>query len=96
MTVIDSDINPNSEAKRQRETEEAYRERATQRGKLLPRERLSRLLDPGSPFVEIGSIAGYNMVGDKDGATAGGNLIAGVGYVSGRRCLVIVWIRSLS
>ncbi len=74
-----------------RNGEERYRERATKAGKLLPRERLAHLLDPGAPFLELNSIAGYQMLGDKDGTTAGGNLIMGIGFVSGRRCLVMVW-----
>ncbi|MGA1758996.1 MAG: acyl-CoA carboxylase subunit beta, partial [Pseudomonadales bacterium] len=44
-----------------RASEERYRERAEKRGKLLPRERLAHLLDPGSPFLELSSIAGYLM-----------------------------------
>ncbi len=71
--------------------EAAYTERARSRGKLLPRERLSRLLDRGAPFLELSSIAGYRMFGDTDGSIAGGNLIAGIGFISGRRCLVVVW-----
>ena len=74
-----------------RASEERYRTRAEKRGKLLPRERLAHLLDPGAPFLELSSIAGYLMNGDKDGSTAGGNIIVGIGYVSGRRVLVIVW-----
>jgi len=74
-----------------RASEERYRERAEKRGKLLPRERLAHLLDPGSPFLELSSIAGYLMNGDKDGSTAGGNIIVGIGYVAGRRVLVMVW-----
>lgn len=69
----------------------AYEERARKRGKLLPRERLSRLLDRGAPFLELSPIAGYQMFGDTDGSTAGGNLIAGIGFIAGRRCLVTVW-----
>ncbi|MDY6829401.1 MAG: carboxyl transferase domain-containing protein, partial [Pseudomonadota bacterium] len=72
-------------------TEEAYRPRAEKRGKLLPRERLAALLDPGSPFIELSSIGGYKMYGDTDGSTAGGNLICGIGMVSGRRTAVLVW-----
>ena len=74
-----------------RNGEERYRERASKAGKLLPRERLAHLLDPGTPFLELNTIAGYQMLGDKDGTTAGGNLISGIGFVSGRRCLVMVW-----
>ncbi|MDD9935262.1 MAG: hypothetical protein OXT09_16745, partial [Myxococcales bacterium] len=71
--------------------EAAYTERALSRGQRLPRERLSRLLDRGAPFLELSSIAGYRMFGDTDGSIAGGNLIAGIGFISGRRCLVVVW-----
>lgn len=74
-----------------RKGEERYRERATKAGKLLPRERLAHLLDPGTPFLELNSIAGYQMLGDTDGTTAGGNLIVGIGFVSGRRVMVMVW-----
>jgi geranyl-CoA carboxylase beta subunit len=76
---------------RQHETELAYGPRAAKAGKLLPRERLARLLDPGSPFVELCPIAGYGMFDDTDGRYSGGKLIAGIGYVSGRRVLVVVW-----
>ena len=41
--------------------------------------------------MELCSIAGYGMYGDEDGASAGGNLLAGIGFISGRRCLVVVW-----
>ena len=74
-----------------RQSEERYRERAAKRGKLLPRERLAHLLDPGAPFVELSSIAGFGMNGDKAGESAGGNIIVGIGYVSKRRVLVMVW-----
>lgn len=59
------------------------------RKKLLPKERLSLLLDPGAPFLELSGLAGYKMYDDKDGSGAGGS-IAGIGYVSGKRCMVIV------
>ena len=74
-----------------RSSEERYRARATKSGKLLPRERLAHLLDEGAPFLELSSIAGYGMDGDTDGSSAGGNIIVGIGFVSGRRCLVMVW-----
>jgi geranyl-CoA carboxylase beta subunit len=76
---------------RQLATELEYRDRARKSGKLLPRERLALLLDPGSPFLELCSIAGYAMYDDGDGRYSGGKLIAGIGFVSGRRCLVVVW-----
>ena len=59
------------------------------RGQLLPRQRVERLLDRGSPFLEFSTLAGYKMHDDdgKSGIAGGGNII-GVGFVSGRRCLV--------
>ena len=59
------------------------------RGQILPRERLNLLLDAGSPFLELSSLAGYKLHDDKDGTLAGGGIIAGIGYVAGVRCLVI-------
>ncbi len=76
---------------KQLETELEHRPRAREKGKLLPRERLALLLDRGAPFVELCSIAGYGMFDDSDGRFSGGKLIAGIGHVSGRRCLVVVW-----
>jgi len=63
------------------------RERHTARGKLLPRERLARLLDPGSPFLEIGQFAAFGCYGEE---IASAGLIAGVGRVSGTECVVVV------
>lgn len=69
---------------------EAVRERYAKRGQLLPRERLNLLLDQGAPFLELSSLAGFKMYDDKDGTGAGAGTIAGIGYVSGVRCMVIV------
>ena len=71
-----------------RTNEEKSRAKFEKRGKLLPRERLNLLLDQDSPFIELCALAGYKMYDDKDGSTAGGGLIAGIGYVSGIRCIV--------
>jgi 3-methylcrotonyl-CoA carboxylase beta subunit len=60
--------------------------RHTSRGKLLPRERVNRLLDPGSPFLEIGQLAAFGMYDD---AAPGAGLIAGIGRVSGRQVMVV-------
>ena len=61
------------------------------RGQLLPRERVARLLDRGSPFLELSRLAGLNMH-DDDGkkSVLGGGSIIGVGVVAGKRCLVSV------
>ncbi|MDF8333656.1 carboxyl transferase domain-containing protein [Novosphingobium cyanobacteriorum] len=61
------------------------RERHVSRGKLLPRDRVERLLDPGSPFLEIGQLAANGMYGDE---VPGAGIIAGVGRVSGRQCMI--------
>ncbi len=66
------------------------KEKFLKRKKLLPRERLNRLLDAGSPFLELMPLAGYKMHDDKDGSGAGGGVIAGIGYVEGIRCLISV------
>ncbi|WP_372964379.1 acyl-CoA carboxylase subunit beta [Marinobacter sp.] len=68
---------------------EAAREKFTKRGKLLPRDRINRLLDRGSEFLELCSLAGYKMHDDKDGSMAGGGIIAGIGTVAGVRCLIL-------
>jgi 3-methylcrotonyl-CoA carboxylase beta subunit len=65
---------------------EATRERHTGRGKLLPRERVRMLLDPGSPFLEMSQFAAYGMYDDN---IAGAGIITGVGRVAGRECVVI-------
>ena len=68
---------------------EAARERLEKRGQLLPRERLSLLLDPGMPFLELGTLAGYCMdTPDPERSVPGGGFIAGIGHVNGVRCLV--------
>lgn len=67
---------------------ESAREKFTKREKLLPRDRINRLLDRGTSFLELCSLAGYKMHDDKDGSQAGGGIIAGIGTVSGVRCLI--------
>ncbi len=62
------------------------RERHTARGKLLPRERVTGLLDPGSPFLEIAPLAAFGMYGDD---IHGAGLIAGIGRVQGREVMVV-------
>jgi 3-methylcrotonyl-CoA carboxylase beta subunit len=65
---------------------EAARERHVARGKLLPRERVDRLIDPGSPFLEVGALAAFGLYDD---AAPSAGLIAGVGRVSGREVMVV-------
>ncbi|PTR13212.1 MULTISPECIES: carboxyl transferase domain-containing protein [unclassified Novosphingobium] len=61
------------------------RSRHTARGKLLPRDRVERLLDPGSPFLEVGQLAANGLYNDE---VPGAGIIAGIGRVSGRQCMV--------
>jgi len=62
------------------------RARHLSRGKMLPRDRVANLLDPGSPFLEVGATAGHGMY---DGAAPGGGVIAGIGRVKGREVMVV-------
>jgi geranyl-CoA carboxylase beta subunit len=75
---------------RTRSASEASRARFEKRGQLLPRERIALLLDPGRPFLELSTLAGYGLdVPDPDRSVAGGGLITGIGYVSGVRCMIV-------
>ena len=62
-------------------------ERHISRGKLLPRERINYLIDPGSPFLEFSSLAAYGHYNDE---APGSGLITGIGRVNGRECVLIV------
>ena len=65
------------------------RERFHKRGQLLPRERVALVLDPGAPFIELSTLAGYMFdVPDAGKSVPGGGLIAGIVFVSGIRCMV--------
>jgi 3-methylcrotonyl-CoA carboxylase beta subunit len=64
----------------------AIRERHEARGKLLPRQRVERLLDLGSPFLEIGQLAAFDLY---DGEAPGAGIICGIGRVSGRETMII-------
>jgi acetyl-CoA carboxylase carboxyltransferase component len=59
-----------------------------EKGKLTARQRIDYLVDKGSAFVEIGSFAGWEMYEEYGGCPAGGT-VAGVGYVSGRQCVIV-------
>jgi 3-methylcrotonyl-CoA carboxylase beta subunit len=65
---------------------ETVRTRHKARGKLLPRERVDRLLDPGSPFLEIGQLAAFGLYEDQ---APGAGVIAGVGRVAGREVMIV-------
>ncbi len=65
---------------------DAARERHVARGKMLPRDRVAALLDPGSPFLEVGATAGHGMY---EGVAPCGGVIAGVGRVAGRLAMVV-------
>src|SRR6201984_2416050 len=65
--------------------EEARRKHLS-RGKLLPRERVQRLLDPGTPFLELSQLAAYGMY---DNAAPGAGVVTGVGRVAGRECMIV-------
>lgn len=58
------------------------------RGKLLARERINGLLDPGSPFLELSTLAGHGMYGSEEGVPCGG-VVTGIGRVSGIECMVV-------
>jgi 3-methylcrotonyl-CoA carboxylase beta subunit len=70
---------------------EAARAKHVARGKLLPRERVQMLLDPGTPFLEIAPLAALGMYPDKDGSDSApsAGVIAGIGRVSGVDCVVV-------
>ena len=64
----------------------AARDRHLARGKLLPRERVERLVDPGAPFLELSPLAAYGLYGG--GVNAAG-IITGIGRVAGRECMIV-------
>jgi 3-methylcrotonyl-CoA carboxylase beta subunit len=65
---------------------ERSRERHLSRGKLLPRDRVMQLIDPGSPFLELSPLAAYGLYDDE---INGAGLITGIGRIEGRECLVV-------
>ena len=65
---------------------EAARQKHLSRGKLLPRERVEMLLDPDTPFLEIGALAALDMY---DNAAPGAGMIAGIGRVQGVECMIV-------
>src|SRR5688500_18897993 len=65
---------------------ESARQKHTDRGKLLVRDRVDRLLDPGSPFLELAPLAAYGLY---DGDVPAAGVVAGIGRVAGRECVVV-------
>jgi 3-methylcrotonyl-CoA carboxylase beta subunit len=66
--------------------DERSRKRHTSRGKLLPRDRVEHLLDPGTPFVELSPLAAFGMY---DGDIHAAGIITGIGRVEGRECVIV-------
>lgn len=80
---------------RAREASQRSAERFANRGQLLPRERLTRLLDPGAPFLELQNMAGFGVTDNgseaaRETSVPGANQIAGIGFVSSTRCMIVV------
>jgi 3-methylcrotonyl-CoA carboxylase beta subunit len=67
---------------------ERARARHTARGKLLPRDRIDRLLDPGSPFLELAPLAALGLYEEHGGPIPSAGIIAGIGRIRGRLCVV--------
>ena len=88
MNLIDK---TNKLVKRAKDTSDKKRQRFEERGQLTPRDRLNALLDPESEFLELYNMANY-LVDDPNPETSipGGDIITGIGFVSGIRCLVMV------
>jgi len=70
---------------------ELARKKHTDRSKLLPRDRVQLLLDPGTPFLEFSQLAAYGMYPEKSGqdAAPGAGIITGIGSVAGQECIII-------
>jgi 3-methylcrotonyl-CoA carboxylase beta subunit len=66
--------------------DQAARDKHSARGKMLPRERVRSLLDPGSPFLEIGQLAAWGKYG---GDVHSASIICGIGRVAGRECVIV-------
>src|SRR3979411_1283608 len=74
---------------RTRAASAAAKNRFHKRGQLLPRERVALVLDPGTPFIALATLAGYMFdVSDAEKSVPGGGLIAGIGFVAGIRCMI--------
>jgi 3-methylcrotonyl-CoA carboxylase beta subunit len=67
----------------------AARAKHTARGKLLARDRIDLLLDPGSGFLEVGTLASYDMYGEGSFAVPSAGIITGIGHINGRPCVIV-------
>jgi acetyl-CoA carboxylase carboxyltransferase component len=85
MSSLEADLRRRLEEARQGGGEDAIK-RQREQGKLLARERVERLLDPGTPFLEIGALAGLGLY---DGAAPGAGMVTGIGRVRGREVMVV-------
>ena len=90
MRTVVADLNAHIE-KAMQGGGEAARAKHTARGKLLPRERVAMLLDPGTPFLELSPLAALGLYPDRDGSDSApcAGLIAGIGRISGVDCMVV-------
>src|SRR3954469_14534912 len=70
---------------------ESARRKHLDRGKLLVRDRVDRLLDPGSPFLELSALAAFSMYGapGDDYAVPAASIVTGIGRIGGRECVVV-------
>ena len=85
MQALVDDLRGHCERLAQGGGEEA-RKKHTARGKLLPRERVNQLLDPGTPFLEFSQLAAFNMY---DNAAPSAGIITGIGRVKGQECVIV-------
>jgi 3-methylcrotonyl-CoA carboxylase beta subunit len=85
MRALVADLRQTVDAVRQGGGEQA-RQRHLSRGKLLPRERVRALIDPLSPFLEVGQLAAHGLYG---GEVPSAGIITGIGRVSGRECMIV-------
>src|SRR5437868_6679569 len=85
MRAVVADLKDKSAA-RASGGDEPSRQRDLGRGKLLPRERIRVLLDPGFPFLELSAFAAYEMY---DGAVPAAGIVTGIGRIAGRECVVV-------
>ncbi|HEY3529885.1 MAG TPA: carboxyl transferase domain-containing protein [Nocardioides sp.] len=68
---------------------DSARKKHTDRGKLLVRDRVDRLLDPGSPFLELSPLAAFGMYGEGSYAVPSASIVTGIGRIHGRECVVV-------